>query len=240
MSFRINDSQQLSFFDSTNNLTKREQKMLENSWCVQFAGLIFDNIDETIFEPVYSSNPATRPNTPVNILVCANILKTMFHCTDDQVIENLMFDIRWQVALRTTSFPEQPLSDKSLQRFRNRLLAYEVLTGRDLMKEAIIALGDKLSKIMEITGECKRMDSMMIASNIRKLSRLELLYTCVADLTNLLKKHEITLAESLHHYCDANDMNAFIYHNKSAEASSKIATVLSDAKWLLKNTPECY
>jgi len=240
MSFRTNDEQQLSLFDSTSNLTDREHKMLENSWCVQFAVLIFDNIDETIFEPLYSSNPASRPNTPVNVLVGANFLKMSFHCSDDEVIENLMFDIRWQVALRTTSFNEQPLSDKSLQRFRNRLIAYEQETGRDLMRECILALGDKLAKIMGIIGDCKRMDSMMIASNIRKLNRLELIYTCVADLAVYLHSHDVKLKDSLMHYCADNDRNAFIYHNKSDEENSKINTVLSDAKWLLENTPDSY
>lgn len=56
MSFRTNDSQQLSLFDSTINLTAREQKMLESSWYVQFAVLIFDNIDESLFEPLYSNS----------------------------------------------------------------------------------------------------------------------------------------------------------------------------------------
>ena len=40
-----------------------------------------------------------------------------------------MFDIRYQYALHTTSFTEQPLSDRTLSRFRARCLAYETETG---------------------------------------------------------------------------------------------------------------
>ena len=43
-------------------------------------------------------------------------------------------------------------------------------------------LGAGIQKIMKINGRVRRMDSMMIESNIRKLSRVELLYTCVARL----------------------------------------------------------
>lgn len=43
-------------------------------------------------------------------------------------------------------------------------------------------LGGKITKMMNISPHMKRMDSMMIATNIRKLSRVELLYTCIAKL----------------------------------------------------------
>ena len=48
------------------------------------------------------------------------IIKELFGISDDEVVDNLMLDPRYQVALHTTSFEEQPLSDKSLSRFRIR------------------------------------------------------------------------------------------------------------------------
>ena len=57
------------------------------------------------------SNKASRPNTPVNVVVGALILKELLGLTDDELVEGLMFDIRYQYALHTTSFEEQPLSD---------------------------------------------------------------------------------------------------------------------------------
>lgn len=44
-------------------------------------------------------------------MVGALILKELLGLTDDEVVEGLMFDIRYQYALHTTSFEEQPLSD---------------------------------------------------------------------------------------------------------------------------------
>jgi len=41
MSFRTNDSQQISMFDSFNLLTEREQKALVKSWAKVFAEEIF-------------------------------------------------------------------------------------------------------------------------------------------------------------------------------------------------------
>ena len=48
MSFRTNDSQQLSFSDTLYGLTPREQKALQNSWAKVFAEDIFPK--QTIVE----------------------------------------------------------------------------------------------------------------------------------------------------------------------------------------------
>ena len=38
----------------------------------------------------------------------------------DEIVDNLMLDLHLQYALHTTSFEEQPISDKTLSRFRKR------------------------------------------------------------------------------------------------------------------------
>lgn len=99
-----------------------------------------------------------------------------------------MFDVRYQYALHTTSFEEQPLSDRTLSRFRERCITYETQTGIDLIKDCITKLSSPIAEIMGINRGIKRMDSMMVASNIKKLSRLELLYTCVSNMVKLMQK----------------------------------------------------
>ena len=58
-------------------------------------------------------------------IVGALIIKELFALSDDEIVENLMLDIHYQYALHTTSYEEQPLSDKSLSRFRKRCYEYE-------------------------------------------------------------------------------------------------------------------
>ena len=74
MAFVSNNSQQMSLTDSTFNLTERERKFLEKSWAKTFSDRIFPAINEDIFSVLYSSK-ASRPNTPVNVIVGALILK---------------------------------------------------------------------------------------------------------------------------------------------------------------------
>ena len=240
MSFRKNDAQQISFSDSLFGLTEREKKALEKSWAKVFADEIFPTIDEERFSVLYSDKDS-RPNTPVNIIVGALVLKELFGLSDDDMVETLMFDHRFQYALHTTSYEEQPLSDKSLSRFRIRCYNYESIHGVDLYHDCVKDLAEKTAKMMKIDGRIRRMDSMMLEANIRKLSRMELLYTCIAKLVRWLEKNDHKdLIEGMEHYCDPNDFNQVIYHSAGAEVDTRMETLLGDAEKLLQSCQDKY
>ena len=91
-----------------------------------------------LFLLLYSDRPS-RHNTPVNVIIGALILKEIFGLTDEEIVETLPFDIRYQYALHTTSFEEQPLNDRTLgRRFRARCNSYEEMTGIDLIHDCIM------------------------------------------------------------------------------------------------------
>lgn len=234
MSFRPNESQQLSIFDCSNVLTPREQKALNNSWAGVFAEEIFPNIDEKRFSVLYSDK-ASRPNTPVNVILGALIIKELLDLSDDEVVESLMLDFRFRYALHTTSFEEQPLSDKSLTRFRQRCYDYEETTGIDLYHDFVTDLAKSTAKLMKLDGRIRRMDSLMVEANIRKLSRMELLYRCISKLIKYLEKNGMTdRIFPMNHYCEDDDFNQFIYHSRSTDTDKRIEILLKDADTLLE------
>lgn len=96
-------------------------------------------------EVLYSSN-ASRPNTPVNVCIGALIIKEVFGISDDEIVENLMLDPRYQHAIHTTSCEEQPLSDKTLSRFRKCCHDHEPAYGIGLLHDCITGLGGKSQK----------------------------------------------------------------------------------------------
>lgn len=226
------DTKQLSFCDSFNFLTVREQRFLERSWAKPFAEIIFPAIDERPFSVLYSKKDS-RPNTPVNVIIASLIAKELTGESDDEIVESLMFDIRYQYAFHTTHFEEQPLSDRTLGRFRERCYAYELETGIDLLHDTVTSLAGGMAKLMKIDHQLKRMDSAMVASNIKKMGRLELLYTCVSNLARQMKKKGQEIPGQLQHYTEENDRNQVIYHNRSEETDSKINIVLKNAQILL-------
>lgn len=162
---------------------------------------------------------------------CAKFFsENVFPAIDEEMVETLPFDIHYQFALHTTSFEEQPLNDRTFGRFRTRCNAYEESTGIDLIHNCISSLSSKIAKLMNLNTGLRRMDSLMIASNIKKMSRLELLYTCVANMCKVMHKNKNNdFSESLNHYLDEADHNVMLYHNRSENSDDKIATVLKDA-----------
>ena len=237
MSFVLNDSQQLSLFDKLAFMSSRKQQMLEKSWAQAFSDHIFKRINEHIFAPLYSEKSNSRPNAPINVLVSALILKDYNGFTDEDIIASCEFDFRYQYALHTTSFEDQPVSERSLSRFRSRLSAYELTTGEDLLHKCFVEMAEGMRQYMEISPSVKRMDSMMIESNIRKMGRLELLYTCLSNLVKeLYRDGKAELLEGLEHYADPNDRNRVIYHEQDIPQADRLQKVIDDAVLLL---PKC-
>lgn len=240
MSFVANEGNQISLDDSFGALTEREQKFLSKSWAKGFAENLFPYIDEKPFAVLYAGK-ASRPNTPINVIIGALTLKELMSLSDEELMNSLLFDVRFQYALHTTSMKEQPLSDRTLSRFRERVLNYETETGIDLIHECMSSLSTRIAKLMGLTQSMKRMDSMMIASNIKKLSRLELLYTCVSNMIKLLDTNKAPIADTLKHYLKSNDANKIIYHNPEDKSmDTRIKDVLGDARILIKDCETDY
>ncbi|HHY08203.1 MAG TPA: DDE transposase [Corynebacteriales bacterium] len=230
MSFCRNISQQISFDDTLYGLTKREQKILKNSWAEEFSNIIFPLINEERFSVLYSSNPASRPNNPVNVYIGLLMLKDIFTLSDEEAIHSLYFDIRYQYALHTTSFEEQPVSKNTLTNFRSAVYKYNEQHGVDLIQEEIESHAKEFAKILNIDGRTIRMDSLMVSSSCKKLSRLEIIYSCVERLIKKIQKSspEI-LSDGLKVYLEEGHRNDTIYRSRDKDIDSKLKFLIADA-----------
>ena len=115
------------------------------------------------------------------------------------------------------------MNDRTLGRFRERCSTYEK------KHDTIVSLSGEMAEVMKLDLSLKRKDSLMVSSNIKKMSCLELLYTCVANLVKEAAEHKEELPEELRHYIQADDRNRVIYHNRREETADKIAVILKDA-----------
>jgi hypothetical protein len=230
MSFKPNDFQQISINDRLNQLTDRERRYLDKSWANLFAERIFPLINESRFEALYCLDNG-RPNTPVNVVVGALFLKELTQVTDEELLECVLFDTRYQHALHLTSCDEIPFSDRTVSRFRERLYNHEMDTGEDLLKEEIEGLAAEFAKILNINGRLKRMDSAMVSSSCKNMGRLELIYTCVANLVQALVKSGEAgiLPEHLLQYAEDSNKNSVCYRLTSDEARTRLEEVTAHA-----------
>ncbi|HBY57696.1 MAG TPA: DDE transposase [Candidatus Atribacteria bacterium] len=227
MSFQLNNAQQMAINDSLLSLTERERKYLKDSWAETFSKEIFPLIKEERFSVLYSVNPVSRPNNPVNVYFGLLILREVFGQSDEEALYSLLFDIRYQYALHTTSFQEQPVSKNSLTNFRVAVYQYNQEHGVDLIQEEIEEEAKSFSKLLKIDGHTIRMDSLMISSSCRKLSRLEIIYSTVARLIRVIDKNT-TLPEYFKPYLEESHYNDTIYRVRDKDLNSKIKKVLKD------------
>jgi len=241
MAFTLNESQQLTLEDSFLNLDERTKKFVIKSWAKDFSEIIFPAINEKRFSVLYSNNAASRPNNPVNAVIGSLILKELFNLTDDELLASILCDVRFQYALNTTSFKDQPFSDRTFSRFRERLYLYNLETGRDLLHEEMEAMADAFVKYLDISPSIKRMDSLMVSSSCKKMSRLEILYTCVANMVKAVyKTGEYQNLKAIEHYLDEDDKNDTIYHRKNEEITGRLQAVIDDSATLIRELGEAY
>ncbi len=241
MAFTLNESQQLTLEDSFLKLDERTKKFVIKSWAKDFSEIIFPTINEKRFSVLYSNNAASRPNNPVNAVIGSLILKELFNLTDDELLASILCDVRFQYALNTTSFKDQPFSDRTFSRFRERLYLYNLETGIDLLHEEMEAMADAFVKYLDINPSVKRMDSLMVSSSCKKMSRLEILYTCVSNMVKAVyKTGEYQNLKAMEHYLDEDDKNDTIYHRKNEEISGRLQAVIDDAAALIRELGEAY
>ena len=230
MSFRPNEHQQVSMNDRLNNLTDRERRMLQKSWAEPFATRIFPLINESKFEVLYCSDNG-RPNTPVNVVVGSLLLKDVVGINDEELVESVTFDVRFQHALHLTSCDEIPYSDRTPSRFRERLYRYELETGIDLLKEEIERLGREFVQLLKITSNVSRMDSLMVSSSCKNMGRLELIYTCTSNLVKAVIQlgEAAMLPARLLSYAEDSNKNSVCYRLKNDEVKTRLEEVTADA-----------
>lgn len=135
MTFKSNDYNQTDLLnDSYLNTSKRAQNWLKKTWAEPFREMIFPAINEERFKVLYNEENG-RPPTPINYVFGALIIKEIQSLTDEDLKLRCHTDLSIQHALHSTSWKEQPVSDRTFSRFRERCYLYELKTGVDLIQE---------------------------------------------------------------------------------------------------------
>lgn len=227
--FKVNNYIQQSLFNKYEQLPGYLKDKIYKSWAQIFRDKVFPLINESRFSILYSEK-ASRPNSPVNVLVGLLIIKEMMGLTDEELVGSIHFDFRYQYALCTENLESQPISDNSFTNFRNRLYAYEKETGIDILKEEVENISNQFTDYLEIDGTKLRMDSLMVSSNCKKMTRLELVYTVINNfIKELSKKDETLIPEEYKVYLKTSHKKEFIYQVKSEEVDSKLSILLKQA-----------
>ena len=209
------------------NLPDKMRRYVDESWAPEFYDQVTCMINQDRFEVLFSENKATRPSTPIDQIVGALIIKEMFGDTDEELLLNIMTNITYQYALGLTSEQDISFSDRTFGRFRSRLNDYMNETGIDLIQQEHEAIAERFCRLLGINGKKKRMDSLMIDSRGKYMTRLEIIHTTVAKALKTITIESIP--EDMKHYLEKDDCNKVIYHQRSEELGPKLQMAIYDA-----------
>ena len=185
--FKQNNQPKLITFE--NELDEHQRKLLNETREKWFYHLIFRSINERDFKPLFSEKDS-RPNAPVNVLVSAIILKEIKGWSYNELIDNVIFDLRTKAALGLSNIGERPFSRATIFNFQNRIQKYEQETGINLIELVFNNLTTEQIKKLEVKTNIQRSDSTLIGSNIRNYSRIQLLIEVLLRLYRILSEKD--------------------------------------------------
>ncbi len=161
-------------------LPKEKASRLRRSWAAPFRERVLPLIDEEVFRDAFSATTG-RPNKSIRLLAGLHLLKEWNDLTDEQVLDQLEYNLQWHYALAVESDTAH-VCQKTLHNFRVLLMSnrraqqvFEDVT-RGLANMDGLGLGRQ------------RLDSTHVLSNIAVLTRLGLFVETVTHFLRELRK----------------------------------------------------
>jgi len=186
--FRKNERhQQVGLYDTVEQLPEKQRLRLESSWAGTFYRELFSRIDESVFAELYSGK-ASRPNTPVNVLVGMEVLKSGFGWSDEELYDAFLFDLQVRYALGIRDLASGNFELRTLYNFRSRLSQHMQEQGENLLERVFAQVTDAQLAAFGLKTAEQRMDATYLASNIRQMSRLQLLVEVLQRVWRMLEE----------------------------------------------------
>jgi hypothetical protein len=188
--FKTNSShKQEDFFSSVNLLPEEKRQKLEASAQWSFYNIVFCNINESLFSDLYSEK-ASRPNAPINVMVGSLILKHHFGWSFEQLFNHIDFDLLTRAALGLNTLSYTPFVPSTIFDFQRRVFEYHLATGHNLFEQVFDAMTKDQLTELGLKTSIQRADSVLIASNIRDYSRLQLIIEVLLRVYRILSDED--------------------------------------------------
>lgn len=215
---------QSNLFSDINNLTDKARSDLECSWAGVFYREFFCRLDERPFAVLYSDK-ASRPNTPINVLVGLEALKSGFGWTDAEMYDHFRYDVQVRYALGLRNLGEGEFDLRTVYNFRLRLSQHRAETGQDLIDQAFAQVTDEQIEAFQLQTRCLRMDSTQVASNIRRMTRLQLLVEMLQRVHRMLSATDQARYEEAFAPYLKGSSGQYIYHIRGEETRSHMQQI---------------
>ena len=238
--FRKNsDHTQMDVFEYDLYDTHQLRKMVEQTEEYAFYKLIFCQIDETLFSALYCEDNG-RPNSPVNAMLSALILKERRDWSYRELFKQLHFNLAVRSAIGLFQLGSVPFNEATLFNFQNRLKDHYFQTGINLFESAFDSLTKKQLSRLKLKTNIARTDSFMINSNIRQYGRLQLLLEVILRLYHKLSESGQTLFRQEYEKYTEQSSELYLYNLKGSDLPHEFEKVTEMYYWLHSHPDKSY
>lgn len=234
--FRPNEThRQQDIFGIECQLRPELRKRLRESKEHAFYERVFSRIPEEHFADLYKDTPASRPNTPVNVLVGAMILQHINDWTFNELLDRVDFDLKVRAALGLWSLDQEAFCRATLFNFQGRLRAEMAATGQDKFQVVFDRLTEADLKEFGLDRTIQRCDSTQIGSNIRAYTRIELLVEVALRMWRVLDKtHQEEHRERFAPYVRATTSGQFVYRMRKSDIDATLEQLGRLYAWMVE------
>ena len=230
---------QIPLTSNIDELPEKLRKRLEHSWAGVFYKDVYSKIDEAPFAVLYA-DCGSRPNVPVNMFVALEFLKAGNGWTDEELYDNISYNIQVRYALGYRQLGEGDFDIRTLYYFRERLSKYMQDPGVNLLDQAFEKITDAQLKAFQLKTGKQRMDSVQVASNIRQMGRVQLLVEVLQRVERILSEIDKV------HYSDAfapylkGHSGHYVYRMKGEEVNPHLDRIGAFMQQLLVELKPAY
>jgi len=189
---RIKDHKQKELFDPWDFLSPKRRNILEQSWPGLFKRAILPGLPVRKLAPFFRSDFG-RPTKELYTVLGALVLQQTFDLTDEEAIDQLVFNIQWHYALNITEESDSAkyMCPKTLWSMRS------IVTENGLEATLFQSGTANLSNMFRVNTDDQRIDSVHIQSNMRRLGRIGIFATGIHKFLKNLKRHHPSLYETV-------------------------------------------
>lgn len=230
---------QIPLTSHVDELPEKLRKRLENSWAGVFYREFFCRLNEAAFEGLYVDFPS-RPNVPVNVLVGLEYLKAGNGWTDEEMFDAYCYDVQVRYALGYRQLGEGDFDLRTLYYFRERLSRQMQETGVNLLDQAFEQVTDQQIAAFRLKTGKQRMDSTLVASNIRRMGRVQLLVEVLQRVQRMLNESDQERYAAVFAPYLQGHAGQYVYHMKNEETGSHLQRIGELMQWLLVELKPVY
>jgi hypothetical protein len=158
-------------------------------------------------------------------LVGLEYLKAGNGWTDEEMYDNYCYDMQLRYALGLRQLGEGDFDLRTLYYFRERLSRHMQETGTNLLDQVFEQVTDQQIAAFRLKTGKQRMDSTQVASNIRRIGRVQLLVEVLQRVQRMLNESDqVRYAADFAPYVQGH-AGQYVYHMKTEETDTHLQRI---------------